>query len=139
MCSGSLNALGKERPSSAFTLLEIIIALSLVAILISASLPYLFDSFASSAGDRAAEAIATRAQEVRAQAMESGERQLLKITPKGLDGIVLPAGWRLEVKGLNDSRFHAPARDQAWGFSAAGICEPLTIRLINGDRRIDRR
>ena len=104
-----------------FTLLEIIIALVLVAILVSASVPFLFDSFAASAGERAMEAITLKARETRSEAMERGEPRRLTITSSGLDGARLPAGWRLEVKGLNDSRFHEPTRNQVWEFNPAGI------------------
>ena len=120
----------------AFTLLEIIIALSLVAILVSASLPYLFDSFAAAAGDRAADAITAKAQEMRAKALESGESAKLVLTSSGIKGMPLPAGWILEIKGLNDSKFHAPTRKQTWEFNAAGICEPISLRLANKDREI---
>ena len=124
----------RRRAVRAFTLLEIIIALSLVAILISASLPYLFDSFAAAAGDRAADAITKRAQEIRSKAMESGERQKILLTSSGIKDMPLPNGWTLEVKGLNDSKFHTPSRNQSWEFNAAGICEPISLRLANKDR-----
>jgi len=126
----------RRRGVRAFTLLEIIIALSLVAILVSASLPYLFDSFAAAAGDRAADAITKRAQEIRSKAMESGERQKIILTSNGIKDLPLPDGWTLQVKGLNDSKFHAPARIQSWEFNVAGICEPISIRLIKKDREI---
>jgi len=130
------NPSGGRRSVGAFTLLEIIIALSLVAILVSASLPYLFDSFAAAAGDRAADAITNRVQEIRSKAMESGERHKIILTSSGINEMTLPSGWTLEVKGLNDSKFHAPSRNQSWEFTAAGICEPLSLRLSNKDREI---
>jgi len=127
----------RRRPSSAgFTLLEIIIALSLVAILVSASVPYLFDSFANSAGDRAAEAIAARAQETRREAMETCQPRWLELTSAGIKELPLPSGWKLEVKGLNDARFHEPAPGARWEFTPAGICEPLELRIANGERQV---
>jgi len=123
--------------AAGFTLLEIIIALVLVAILISASLPYLFDSYASAEGDRASEAITGKARDTRLLAIQKGEMQRLILTPSGIKGMALPSGWTLEVKGLNDSKFHSPGREQAWNFSSAGICEPLVIRLRKGDKTLE--
>jgi len=126
----------RSAPDGGFTLLEIIIALSLVAILVSASLPYLFDSFASSEGERAMESIVAKARETRSDAMEKGVPHRLRITSVGVEGVPLPGGWQLEVRGINDSKFHAPARNQLWEFNPAGICEPLALRISNGDRQI---
>lgn len=123
-------------PDGGFTLLEIIIAVALVAILVSASLPYLFDSFASSQGERAMETIIAKARETRSDAMEKGATRRLRVTSEGLEGVALPGGWKLEVKGINDSRFHAPARSQVWEFNPAGICEPLTLRISNAERQV---
>jgi len=119
-----------------FTLLEIIIALSVIAILVTASLPYLFDAYASAAGDRASDAIVTQAQEARSKALESGTPQRLALKSNGITGVDLPSGWQLEVKGFNDSKFHAPLRAQVWEFTPSGICEPLSIRLSDHQRSI---
>jgi prepilin-type N-terminal cleavage/methylation domain-containing protein len=126
-----------DRGLHGFTLLEIIIALALIAILVTASLPYLFDSFANAAGDRAANAIVAAAQEARGKALDSGENQKLSLTAGGVAQVPLPPGWRLNVKGLNDSKFHLPLRNEVWNFSSAGICEPLQLRLSDGTHQID--
>ena len=126
----------KSEGPAGFTVLEIIIALSLIAILAAASLPYLLDSFANSAGDRAADDLAARVQDIRSRALESGEKQQLGITAAGISGLPLPNGWHLEVKGLNDSRFHTPSKAQTWEFASSGICEPLELRLSDHDRQI---
>jgi len=104
--------------------------------MVAASLPYLFDAYASSAGDRAADAIVTKAQEARSKALESGLAQRLSIKPGGIDSVDLPPGWQLEVKGFNDSKFHAPLRNQVWEFNPGGICEPLALRLSDQQRTI---
>lgn len=124
--SGNSRATG----GAGFTLLEIIIALSLVAILVSAALPYLFDAFANGAGDRASEAIAAKAEETRSLAMQSGLRQRLLLTPSGIQGMPLPGGWSLQIRGLNDAKFHAPERGRTWEFTGEGVCEPLSLRLL---------
>lgn len=127
----------KASSARGFTLLEIIIALALVAILVAASVPYMLDAFSGAAGDRASEAIVEKVQEIRSEAMERGEKRTLVLTSSGIKGSPLPEGWILQVMGLNDSKFHAPARNQTWEFTKTGICEPLTLRLSSGDRRID--
>ena len=124
------------RDRGAFTLLEIIIALALVAILVSASLPYLFDSFASAEGDKAADAITEIAQETRRKAIEAGHRESLPLTAGKVGVASLPSGWKLEVMTLNDAKFHPPSKGQSWNFSAAGICEPLSLRLSGRDGQI---
>jgi prepilin-type N-terminal cleavage/methylation domain-containing protein len=127
---------GIPPPDSGFTLLEIIIALSLVAILVSASIPYLFDYFSNSAGERAAESIVTTSQEAREKAITTGKVQSLTLESSAFDGASLPKGWKLQVKGLNDAKFHAPERGATWGFTSAGICEPLVLKLVGDNRSI---
>ena len=121
---------------SGFTLLEIIIALSLVAILVSASIPYLFDSFSNSAGERAAESIVTASQQAREKAIATGKLQSLTLESSAFDGASLPKGWKLQVKGLNDAKFHAPERGATWEFTSAGICEPLVLKLVGDNLSI---
>jgi prepilin-type N-terminal cleavage/methylation domain-containing protein len=140
----SANSFGKRRPpfskakalGKGYTLFEILIALALVAILISAALPYLFDSRSGSEGDRAAEAISDHVAEVRKKALESGEPQELRLAAGGLDGLPLPGSWTLEIRRMNDSRFRKPSRDESWIINGAGICEPLTIRISGNGKTI---
>jgi prepilin-type N-terminal cleavage/methylation domain-containing protein len=119
-----------------FTLLEILIALALVAILMGAALPYLHDSFIASAGDRTAEEISALVLQTRNEAIARGESRRLLISSNGISGITLPGGWQLQLRGINDSRFHPPARDETWEFSSAGICQPLDLRISDREHEI---
>jgi len=113
------------------------IALGLVAILTAAAIPYLYDSFASGEGDRISTLITERANTVRTQSIREGKDSRLAIRTNTFDGIPMPAGWSLQIRGLNDSAFHAPERDRTWTINSAGICEPLSISILGGGRRIE--
>jgi prepilin-type N-terminal cleavage/methylation domain-containing protein len=122
------------RHPGGFTLIEIIIALSLVAILVSASLPYLFDSFAEGAGEKASQSLAAKALAARALAIESGQGTNLPLSTNGTEGVPMPEGWTLRIKGLNDASFHDPERGRSWGFTRSGLCEPISVRIVrSGD------
>jgi len=118
----------------AFTLLEILIALALVAILLAASLPYLLDAFSSTARERVEESIVSKVRETRLRAMESGDPQTLGLSSGGVEGARLPEGWKMEIRGLNDTRFREPREAETWSFSPAGICEPLQLRIDDGNQ-----
>jgi prepilin-type N-terminal cleavage/methylation domain-containing protein len=130
--SGSSLPSRKER--SGFTLLEVIIALVLVAILVSAAVPYLFDAFTEAAGERSSKMLAERVAATRSLAMESGLSQRIILTPDGFDGCPLPKGWILLIRSLNDDKFHPPERGRTWEFTKAGVCEPLAVRIAEEAR-----
>ena len=112
------------------------IALGLVSILTAASIPYLYDSFASGEGDRLSVAITERVSSERTRALQSGKDSRLTLRTNSFAGTPLPVGWTLQVRGLNDSAFRDPGRDRIWTINAAGICEPLTLRLGNATRQL---
>jgi hypothetical protein len=42
----------------------------------------------------------------------------------------LPEGWKLQVRRFSETRFRRPERGEFWEFNGAGICEPITLKLV---------
>jgi hypothetical protein len=111
------------------------IALGLVAILTAAAIPYLYDSFASGEADRLSTTITDRVASERTRAIREGKETRLALRTDSFAGTPLPHGWTLQIRGLNDSAFRDPERERIWTINAAGICEPLSLRLGDGSRQ----
>lgn len=129
-----------KRPKAAgYTLFEILLALGVVAILLGVSVPYLSESFGRSPADEAGDILARTVLAIRAAAIDKGEARRLAVSERGLrpdlgsvPPAVLPAGWKLEIRRMTDSKFRKPAKKEIWEFNSAGICEPVSFRLTNG-------
>lgn len=109
----------------AFTLLEVLITLALVAILMVAAAPYMKDAWQHNEGDRIQESIATLVQQTHSQSLLSGETRFINLT----DPTLLPKDWKLAVKRFNDKKFRPPTSDELWQFNSEGICDPLTLQI----------
>jgi hypothetical protein len=127
------------RSASAYTLFEILLALGIIAILLGVAVPMISGSFDEGVSEAVVEAIGKTTQAAHASAVETGEARRLGIVERGLIGgagaipsTELPEGWKLQVMRFTENRFRKPERDEFWEFNGAGICEPLTLRLVNG-------
>ncbi|MFA7234601.1 MAG: hypothetical protein WC076_10870 [Terrimicrobiaceae bacterium] len=126
--------MGLPRTREAYTLLEVLLALGVVAVLLGITIPYFADSFGKTPGEEASEEIAKAVQGVRNSALEKGETRQMGISENGLQidpvkAVKLPAGWKLEIRRMTESKFRKPAKKEMWSFNGAGICEPVTIKL----------
>lgn len=122
----------------AFTLLEVMLALALVAILAAAAAPLLSDALAGSPGDEASSAMEDSVAALHEEAVQTGRAQIGRLTSGGIQpGRPLPSGWKLQVKRLADSRFRNPREGETWEFNNAGICEPLAILLTSGRQTVE--
>ena len=128
--------MGRPRSRGGYTLLEILLALGVVAVLLGVAVPYIADSFGKSPGEEIADAMAAAVQGVRNSALEKGEAQQFSVFENGLrpeidpeKAVWLPAGWRLEIRRMTESKFRKPAKNETWSFNGAGICEPVTFKL----------
>ncbi|MEI6035350.1 MAG: prepilin-type N-terminal cleavage/methylation domain-containing protein [Verrucomicrobiae bacterium] len=127
-----------------YTLLEVLLALGIIAVLVGVSVPYLANSFGKTDGEEIADAIAGAAQSVRTSAAEQNEARRIAIQENGVfpeiesvPPVRLPKGWKLEVRRMTDSRFRKPEKTEFWGFNSAGICEPLTLRISGGKESLE--
>ncbi len=128
--------MGLPRTREAYTLLEVLLALGVVAVLLGIAVPYLADSFGKSPGEETADEMAKAVQGVRNSALEKGEARQFAVFENGLrpetdpdKAVWLPAGWKLEIRRMTESKFRKPAKNEMWSFNGAGICEPVTFKL----------
>ena len=124
----------------AYTLFEILLALGIAAVILGITIPYVAESFGRSPGDEAEEALAQAVQDVRSSALENGEARKIGISESGfvpeIDSVPevrIPAGWKLSIRKMSDSKFRKPGKNEKWTVNGAGICEPATF-LLSGPR-----
>jgi prepilin-type N-terminal cleavage/methylation domain-containing protein len=112
----------------AFTLLEVLIALALVAILLAIAIPYMKDSLGPNQSDQISEAIVTLAQQTRLAAMKRRESRYIDLNDISFRQL-FPAGWKFELERMGDQKFHEPHDGERWEFNSEGICDPLSFKI----------
>lgn len=127
------------RSNRAYTLLEILLAIGLVAILLGITVPLISGALAPSPAEEAGTALATTAQAARKAAIDSGESQRLNVFTNGIQPLgtnipaaKLPAGWSLRIQRATDAKLRVPSKREVWEFNSAGICEPVTFWIGDG-------
>jgi prepilin-type N-terminal cleavage/methylation domain-containing protein len=128
----------------AYTLLEVLLALGVVAILLGITIPYLSDSFRKSPGEEAADDMAKAVQGVRNSALEKGEARQFAVFENGIQPEIgsvppvwLPKGWRLEIRRMTESKFRKPVKKETWSFNGAGICEPVAFKIVGPKESVE--
>jgi hypothetical protein len=99
----------------------------------------IMESFGHSSAELAETSLAKTAAAARSSALNTGETRKVFLRDRGLTGeiedipeAVLPAGWKLQVRRMTESKFRRPGKNEVWEFNGAGICEPLTILAGDG-------
>jgi len=125
-----------RRTRPGYTLLEVLLALGVVAVLMGISVPYLAGAFGKSEAEEAADRVGDFVRQVHSGAVERSEARRIAIQPTGLatdidslPAVRLPKGWSLEVRRMAESKFRKPEKTEIWTFNSAGICEPLSLRI----------
>ena len=136
MTTSGKRRMGPRRTRAAYTLLEVLLALGVVAVLLGIAVPYIAESFGKSPGEETADEMAKAVQGVRNSALEKGEAKQFAIFENGIqpeidsvNAVWLPKGWKLEIRRMTESKFRKPEKRERWTFNGAGICEPVTFKL----------
>jgi len=132
------------RTRTGYTLLEVLLAIGVIAVLMGITIPYFGDSFGKTAGEEIADNIANAVLSVHSHAIEKSEARRIAIQENGLFADIesvppvrLPKGWKLAIRRMTDPRFRKPEKNEFWGFNSAGICEPLTLRISDGKESLE--
>jgi prepilin-type N-terminal cleavage/methylation domain-containing protein len=120
-----------------YTLFEILLALAIVAVLLGISVPLVMESIQQSQVEAAVKILQETALSAHSSALETGVAERLEINDRGLISMApgvphgqLPEGCKLQVRRFTESRFRRPGLGEYWEFNGAGICEPITLKII---------
>jgi type II secretory pathway pseudopilin PulG len=114
--------------ATGFTLLEIIVAMSLMLLIIGIAIPNISGVIAEDKLRRAAAVIETTARQNMLQALNSQQTVLMELSA-GAFGTTEEFSGMLLVRRFGESVFRKPKRGEAWEFSPSGICEPIEVRI----------
>jgi len=136
--------MGRPPTRAGYTLLEILLALGVIAVLMGITVPYLADSFGKTAAEEMGDQLAAVVKMVRASALDQGEARRIALQDNGLfpeidsiPPVKLAKGWKLEVLRMTENRFRRPEKHEYWGFNSAGICEPLALKIRSGRESLE--
>ncbi len=111
-----------------FTLLEIIVAMSLTVLIIGIAIPNVSGVIAEDKLRRAAAVIETTARQNMLQALNSQQTVRMELSA-GAFGTTDEFSGMLQVRRFGEGAFRKPKRGEAWEFSPSGICEPIEVRI----------
>jgi type II secretory pathway pseudopilin PulG len=114
--------------AAGFTLLEIIVAMSLTLLIIGIAIPNISGVRAEDKLRRAAAKIETTARQNLLQALNSQQTVRMELT-SGAFGAGEEFSGMLLVRRFGENAFRKPKRGEAWEFSPSGICEPIEVRI----------
>lgn len=119
---------GGHSRAAGFTLLEIIVAMSLTVLIIGIAIPNVSGVIAEDKLRRAAAVIETTARQNMLQALNSQQTVRMELAA-GAFGTSDEFAGMLWVRRFGESAFRKAKRGEVWEFSPSGICEPIEVRI----------
>lgn len=117
-----------RKHSSAFTLIELILAMTITILVIGVAVLSISGVREEDKLRRAAAIIETSARQNLLQALNTQQTVRLQLTA-GAFNMGDEFGGMLQVRRLGENAFRAPRKGEAWEFSPTGICEPIEVRI----------
>lgn len=117
------------------TLLEVLSALTLAMLVVGVAALALGTQGPEKRLRRSAAVVETTVRQLFWQSVQERRPRVLAlgseaISPKAGSWLALGNGARLEVRRFGEAEWRAPAKDERWTFSGAGLCEPLSLRVL---------
>lgn len=113
---------------SAFTLIEILVVLSIITLLLGVSIISISGVKEEDRLRRAVSMIETTARENLLMAVKD-QRLVTMSLAVGVFGSASDFGGKLEIRRVGERSFREPKLGETWEFNPTGICEPIEVRL----------
>ncbi len=127
-CLGIHSSFRSRHPASAFTLIELILAMTITILVIGVATLSISGVREEDRLRRAAAIIETSARQNLLQALNTQQTVRFALT-NGSFNMGDEFGGMLQIKRVGENAFRAPKRGEVWEFSPTGICEPIEVRV----------
>lgn len=123
-------------PRSGFTLLELLVVLSIITLLFGVSIISIDGIKDEDSLRRAVAMIETSARENLLTAVKDQRLVRMPLAAASF-GSASDFGGKLEIRRVGERVFREPKRGEIWEFSPTGICEPIEVRLSGPGGRVE--
>ena len=126
----TMHPISTTRLRSAFTLLEVCIAMGIGALMIGVAVMGVSGVREEHQLREAASAIETQVRQSLLEAISQQRPVRISLGPDAENAVPLRAEGFLSIRRYGETRFREPKRGEVWEFSPSGICEPIDLRIL---------